>query len=1134
MKKITQNLTKSIWQSGLFALAFLFSLTINSQDLALQGIIDFTVPTAGNNGKAIHVLATADIADLSVYGIGVANNGGGTDGQEYTFPAVSVSAGDHIMVARTPADMAAYLGATEANIMLANTSISQNGDDAIELYFNDAVVETFGDIAVDGSGEAWEYQDSFAYKVDGAWTYGGVDCTDGSDTSATSSCPYPYTGVYTTGTAIPVDTFNITFSVNTANITVGENGMYLGGGVFGGSNAHLMTDDGTGTWTVTVPIDAGTTGNYIFLNSPANDADWDTKENLAGQSCGDAANYNDRTLPAITADATLLHCFGSCETDGTCATATFNVTFSVNTANITVGANGMYAGGGVLGDAMALALTDDGTGTWSGTVALNEGTAGNYTFLNSPNDGGDWGAKENLEGQECADAANYNDRILAEVTADTTLLHCFASCETDGTCPSPADTYATTFTVNVTDGYVDYDGNTQAIGDNIVYLNGNFNGWCGACNPMTDNGDGTWSSTVELEAGAYEYKFTVNGWDGAQEQWTADFAATEEGSCLITDGTYTNRALTVTDSAQTLSTVSWNSCTDATTGGGGCEYTIRLEDSYGDSWNGNTMDVLVNGVVVLDGVTITADDNDGDFNIFTLAVNEGDVITTFSYNEGTYVTETQYFIYNIDGSLVGSSYDGAVMQPESITVTCIVPEPGISITGITDGSTIGFGATTATFGVAVEGFSVTDDGSGDGHWHYSIDGGSAVMVYDLNDVTIDVVEGATHTILAWLVDDSHNAFDPSVESSVTFTVPSSTVGCGDEFYYDYTNGEGADALFTATNPDGAISLTITGQIEGNWDKITVLDGAGNILVDEYTPADTATDIIDLETITSEDGTIVVYIISDSSVDGSTFADPIYFSLACANTELAAFLASGPWRSEAEMEGHIGVGPNGNNNSEWWNAAPWDKWQTGLYDDRWLFDNGAVFVDTGDDGAIFGKKPEIDVAFPAGDPDTAVNANNEYDYYIQDDYTDTFTLSATGAEVETVTFATIGNIGFYTSLPGQEFQILERTETTMYVRNVGSETNAWYNKLTTADALSTVDAMVLDMRIYPNPSNGSFVTIQTPVNGVKYVEVFDITGKRLINTSLSANTLDVSSMSAGMYLVKVTIEGQSKTSKLIIR
>ena len=52
--------------------------------------------------------------------------------------------------------------------------------------------------------------------------------------------------------------------------------------------------------------------------------------------------------------------------------------------------------------------------------------------------------------------------------------------------------------------------------------------------------------------------------------------------------------------------------------------------------------------------------------------------------------------------------------------------------------------------------------------------------------------------------------------------------------------------------------------------------------------------------------------------------------------------------------------------------------------------------------------------------------------------------------------------------------------------------------------------------------------------MKYVEVFDITGKRLINTSLSTDSLEVSSLSAGMYLIKVTVEGQSKTSKLIVR
>ena len=45
---------------------------------------------------------------LSVYGIGVANNGGGTDGQEYTFDAISVSSGDDILVVRSVSAMSSY------------------------------------------------------------------------------------------------------------------------------------------------------------------------------------------------------------------------------------------------------------------------------------------------------------------------------------------------------------------------------------------------------------------------------------------------------------------------------------------------------------------------------------------------------------------------------------------------------------------------------------------------------------------------------------------------------------------------------------------------------------------------------------------------------------------------------------------------------------------------------------------------------------------------------------------------------------------------------------------------------------------------------------------------------------------
>ena len=112
---------------------------------------------------------------------------------------------------------------------------------------------------------------------------------------------------------------SVTFEVNTARIDVGPNGMYLGGGYFGDAIAHPMSDDdGDGTWTVTVDMPGNATGNYIFLNSPNDGGNWDAKEGLSGKSCGDPNNHNDRTLPTITGDMTLSHCFDSCETDGTC------------------------------------------------------------------------------------------------------------------------------------------------------------------------------------------------------------------------------------------------------------------------------------------------------------------------------------------------------------------------------------------------------------------------------------------------------------------------------------------------------------------------------------------------------------------------------------------------------------------------------------------------------------------------------------------------------------------------------------------------------------------------------------------------------------------------------------------------
>ena len=116
----------------------------------------------------------------------------------------------------------------------------------------------------------------------------------------------------------------------------------------------------------------------------------------------------------------------------------YNVTLKVNTSNITVGSNGMYAGGGFLGGSDALQLTDaDGDGTWEGVAAVLPGTGPNYyAFFNSPNGDSDWGTKEDLSNLPCGVSSNFNDRILPVISSDTTIHHCFGSCESDGNCPT--------------------------------------------------------------------------------------------------------------------------------------------------------------------------------------------------------------------------------------------------------------------------------------------------------------------------------------------------------------------------------------------------------------------------------------------------------------------------------------------------------------------------------------------------------------------------------------------------------------------------------------------------------------------------------------------------------------------------
>lgn len=362
------------------------------------------------------------------------------------------------------------------------------------------------------------------------------------------------------GTTTEITYVDVTFNVNMSNEDVSPAGVFLAGGLdFGFPGDNPMTDAGDGIWTITKQVPSPYTGNYTFLNG--NCGNWSCKEDISNQDCA-FGDYHDRNLENITENHVVNTCFGECTTDGTCPappTVTYPVTFAVNTDNITVGPNGMYVGGGFLGGADAHQLTDNGDNNWSITLDLLEGTSGNWVFFNSPTHGGDWNTKEDLAGETCADANNYNDRYLAPLSGAASLEYCFGECTAD--CPTPPTTVDVTFQVDMSL----YEGTFGG-----VFVNGTYNNWCGSCNPMTDNGDGTWALTIPLEAGTIQYKFTLDGWN-AQEQ----FAGGE--SCTITDGGNTNRVATF-DAATDLGLVCFNSCSACTTDILGCMDTTA--DNY--------------------------------------------------------------------------------------------------------------------------------------------------------------------------------------------------------------------------------------------------------------------------------------------------------------------------------------------------------------------------------------------------------------------------------------------------------------------------------------------------------------------------------------------------------------------------
>ena len=86
--------------------------------------------------------------------------------------------------------------------------------------------------------------------------------------------------------------------------------------------------------------------------------------------------------------------------------------------------------------------------------------------------------------------------------------------------------------------------------------------------------------------------------------------------------------------------------------------------------------------------------------------------------------------------------------------------------------------------------------------------------------------------------------------------------------------------------------------------------------------------------------------------------------------------------------------------------------------------------------------------------------------------------------------------------------------------------------TQSKTLETVS--IEGLNLYPNPVSNGKVYISTKNDLDKEIIIFDVLGKKVLQTVLNSRELNVSNLSSGVYIIKIYEKEASATRKLIIK
>ena len=73
-----------------------------------------------------------------------------------------------------------------------------------------------------------------------------------------------------------------------------------------------------------------------------------------------------------------------------------------------------------------------------------------------------------------------------------------------------------------------------------------------------------------------------------------------------------------------------------------------------------------------------------------------------------------------------------------------------------------------------------------------------------------------------------------------------------------------------------------------------------------------------------------------------------------------------------------------------------------------------------------------------------------------------------------------------------------------------------------------------LTMYPNPLKGNTLYLTSTANAAMSVQIFDVLGKEVVKSDVINSAVNIASLNAGVYIVKVTEEGKTATRKLVIQ